>query len=177
MISDEKQRAAISQWILQHHENLERVSYYQLLSVARDATAPQIRDAYYKLVARLHPDLYGTLLAPHTREQLVSIYSRIVEGYRVLSDGARREQYDRGLAAGRLRWSKEDERAPKRDPELEITNPNARRLYRLAKSSLMSGDARSAVFNLKLALSAEPTSTAVREELARAEAAVAAKGK
>jgi DnaJ-class molecular chaperone len=163
-------RAAIRSWIEQQRQEVDRQSYYQLLGVARDAPLAEIRDAYYRLVARLHPDLYGDLLDPETRERLVTVYSRIVEGYRTLIDAGRREGYDRGLAAGRLRWSVEDERSTRSGPEEEIRNPSAKRFFKLARAAIATGDARSAVFNLKLALSVEPDSEVLKAELARAEA-------
>jgi hypothetical protein len=74
------------------------------------------------------------------------------------------------LEQGRLRWSVEDERAPKRDAEADIANPNARRFFKLARAALAAGDAKAAAMNLKLALSVEPQSRPILEELARAEA-------
>jgi DnaJ-class molecular chaperone len=162
-------RAAIRAWIEQQHQEMERGSYYHLLGVAREAPEPQIRDAYYRLVARFHPDLYGDALEGDTRLKLVSLYSRLVEAYRCLSDGQRRLKYDKQLAVGKVRYSAEDDRIPK-DHEAEIENPNAKRFYRMGKAAIMAGDARSAINNLKLALHAEPTSDYLRAELARAEA-------
>lgn len=173
-ISDQSARAAIRAWIEQQHEELNRSSYYHLLGVPREAHEGQIRDAYYRLVARLHPDLYVDTLDPETRQKLVSLYSRIVEAYRILSDGKKREQYDRVLAEGRLRWTADDERA--RDPEAELKNPNAKRFYKLGKAALLAGDGKAAVMNLKLALSVEPQSAALRAELARAEALLKSQG-
>lgn len=174
-ISDQSARAAIKAWIEQQHQELDRSSYYHLIGVPRDAAEPVIRDAYYRLVARLHPDLYVDTLDKETRAKLVSIYSRIVEAYRVLADGKKRSQYDRLLTQGKLRWSAEEERAP-RDPEAEITNPNAKRFFKLGRSALMAGDGKSAVMNLKFALSAEPASTVIKAELDKAEALLKSRG-
>jgi curved DNA-binding protein CbpA len=168
MPADAGARAAIRAFIDQQHAEMERSSYYHLLGVERSAGVADIRDAYYRLVARFHPDLYGDALEPDTREKLVSLYSRLVEAYRCLTDGARREKYDRQLAAGKLRWTPEDDRVP-RDPEAEITNPNAKRFFRMGRTALLAGDVKGAITNLKLALSAEPGCEAIRAELARAE--------
>ncbi|MFH0902517.1 MAG: DnaJ domain-containing protein, partial [Pseudomonadota bacterium] len=170
-MSDERARAAVAEWIDQQHQDLSRKSYYELLGVPREATLAQIRDAYYSLVARFHPDLFVDTLSQATRQRLISIYSRVVEGYRVLSDGALREQYDRTLAKGKLRWSADDEHAPRVDPAAgKVNNPNARRLYDLAQAALRTGDARCAAMNLKLALSAEPRNPLLLAELAKTEA-------
>ena len=122
------------------------------------------------MVARFHPDLYGDILEADVRASLVTLYSRLVEGYRVLRDPGKRAQYGKMLEIGKLRWTLEEERGPRRDLEGDIANPNARRFYKLAKAALMGGDAKSAIVNLKLALSCEPDSGALQAELARAEA-------
>lgn len=177
-ITDESARKAIRGWIDQQFSELERSSYYHLLGVERSAAEPQIRDAYYRLVARLHPDLYVDTLDAPTRQKLITIYSRIVEGYQILADGKKREAYDRALAAGKMRWSAEEERVSqaRRDPETELKNPNARRFFKLGKGALMAGDGKGAVMNLKLALSAEPSSDLIKAELAKAEALLKSRG-
>jgi curved DNA-binding protein CbpA len=168
--SDAASRAAIRAWIDQQHQEMERSSYYLLLGVARDATDDALRDAYYRLVARFHPDLYGDTIDGTTREKLVSLYSRLVEAYQTLSDHVKRGQYDRQLAGGRLRFSAEEERAAAaKSSDGEISNPSAKRFFNLGKSALRAGDVRGAIMNLKLALSCEPGSAQIRAELTRAE--------
>lgn len=177
-ITDDTAKAAIRGWIDQQHAELDRSSYYHLLQVARDAHEPAIRTAYYALVARLHPDLYVETLDVVTRQKLVSLYSRIVEAYRVLSDGQKRGQYDRALAEGRMRWSPEEEKAAnaRRDLDAEVTNPNARRFFKLGRAALMAGDGKGAVMNLKLALSVEPGAKVIKAELAKAETLLKSQG-
>ena len=165
---DAKAVQALRAWIAQQHQALSRASYYSLLGVPQNATEKAIRDSYYQLAARLHPDLYGDALDPETRAKLVSTYSRIVEAYRVLTDGARRAQYDKGLAAGKVRWSQDDERTPRQEDA--IKNPHSKRLFLLAQAAAKSGDTKSAIMNLKMAISAEPDSELIRKELAALEA-------
>jgi curved DNA-binding protein CbpA len=174
-IDDEAGRQAIRSWIEQQHAELDQKSYYQLLGVERTASENEVRTAYYHMVARFHPDLYGDILEADVRARLVTLYSRLVEGYRVLRDPGKRQQYGKMLEIGKLRWTLEEERGPRKDNEGDIANPNARRFYKLAKAALIGGDAKSAVVNLKLALSCEPDNAAIQVELARAEAL--AKGK
>jgi DnaJ-class molecular chaperone len=170
-ITDEKARHAVREWIRQLHAELDRCSYYHLLGVSEDAYEAQIRDAYYRLVARLHPDLYVETLDAPTRALLISVYSRLVEAYRVLSDGGRREQYDRALSEGRLRATAKEARP--RSPTLpivnEIKNENARKFFKLGQEALRQGNARAAVQNLKFALSQEPDSTVIKNALESAE--------
>jgi DnaJ-class molecular chaperone len=168
-ITDEKARDAIRGWIDQQFAELDRSSYYHLLQVAQNAPGEQVRDAYYRMVARLHPDLYVDSLDRGTRDKLVSIYSRMVEGYRVLSDGRRRELYDKSLAQGKLRFTQDEERAPRRDAVDELTNANAKRFFKLGMEAMRGGDGKSAVMNFKFALSQEPQSALIKTELQRAE--------
>lgn len=180
-IDDAAGRAAIRMWIAEQHEELGRKSYYQLLGVAATATEAEIRTAYYQLVARFHPDLYGgaegasDMLDVETRARLVSLYSRLVEAYRVLRDSGKRTQYARLVEQGKLRFTVEEERAPRRDPDAEVGNPAARRFFKLGRAALGTGDMRGAMMNFKLALSVEPGNALIQSELTKAEALV--KGK
>jgi DnaJ-class molecular chaperone len=177
-LTDDRARAAVRQWIEQLHAELDRSTYYHLLQVPADAYEAQIRDAYYTLVARLHPDLYVDTLDAATRAKLVSIYSRLVEAYRVCSDGRRREQYDRGLAHGRLRWSPETEKVQTIGGVVsgEPKNPNAKKFFKLGQEALRAGNGKAAVMNLKLALSQEPSSSMIKIELQRAETLLKSQG-
>ena len=160
-------------WVAELHAGLDAMTYQQLLGVADDADAAAVRDAYYRLAARLHPDRHGTLAAP-LRAQLVSVYSRVVEAYRVLTSDTRRERYQRLRAEGKLRWTADEERAPGRrdSTELDRLPPSAQRFVKMGRAALDAGDARSAVMNLKLALSVAPESEIIKALLARAEAAL-----
>jgi len=169
-IDDSAGRSAIRGWIEQQHSELEQKSYYQLLGLERNADEGQIRTAYYHMVARFHPDLYGDILEADTRAKLVTLYSRLVEGYRVLRDAQKREQYGRLLEQGKLRWSVAEERAPRRDADADVTNASAKRFFKLGKAALASGDAKAALMNLKLALSVEPDNAVILAEIAKAEA-------
>jgi DnaJ-class molecular chaperone len=177
-IGDERARDAVRVWIDQLFDELDRSTYYHLLQVPADAYEAQIRDAYYKLVARLHPDLYVETLDQTTRAKLVSIYSRLVEAYRCVCDGARREQYDRGLTLGRLRWSPESEKVQTVRPGSggELKNANAKKFYKLGQEALRQGNGKAALMNLKMALSQEPDSELLKTELARAEALYKSQG-
>jgi len=176
-IGDERSRQAVRTWIEQLHDELDRSTYYHLLQVPGDAYEAQIRDAYYTLVARLHPDLYVETLDVATRAKLVTVYSRLVEAYRVVSDGKKREQYDRALQQGRLRWSPETEKVQTIGAGGgELKNANAKKFFKLGQESLRAGNAKAAIMNLKMALSQESDSVLIKGELARAEALLKSQG-
>jgi hypothetical protein len=168
-VMTEAAKAAIRVWIDQQHAQLDRVSYFQLLGVERDADEAAVRTAYYHLVARFHPDLYGDNLDEVTRGKLVRLYSRLVEAYQTLSDAQRRTGYLHSLGEGKLRVSP-GVRTRKETLSSFVANPSARRFLKLGQSALAAGDAKTAAMNFKLALSVEPKSELIKTELAKAEA-------
>lgn len=152
------------------HAALGQVSYYDLLGVGRDATSQELRSKYYKLAARLHPDLHGDSIDDDHRRMLTAVYSRVVEAYKILTHGERREQYDQGLDDGKLRWDADAGARKKiRRAEEEVVNAGARRFFLLGRNAVLARDKASAVMNLKLALSMEPSNAVIKAELVKAE--------
>lgn len=77
--------------------NPQMSDYYELLGVARDATAEQIKKAYRRMAMKYHPDVA-------TEEGAAEKFKQIQEAYDVLSDDNKRSIYDRGgdpLGGGR----------------------------------------------------------------------------
>lgn len=60
-------------------------NYYDILGVARDAEPAAIKQAYRRMASQHHPDKGGD----------TTKFQEIEEAYRVLSDPAQRQQYDR----------------------------------------------------------------------------------
>lgn len=89
-------------------EKLDRVDYYSLLGVARDAPVDRVRDAFHQFAMRFHPDQHMGDPAASTRA--TRIFKRGAEGYRVLLDPVLRARYDAALARGETRLSAEAER-------------------------------------------------------------------
>ncbi len=67
--------------------------YYQVLGVARDATAAQIKSAYRKLARQYHPDV-------NKADDAQAKFTEATEAYDVLSDAKKREAYDHFGHAG-----------------------------------------------------------------------------
>ena len=64
---------------------------YEVLGVARTATADQIREAHRKLAKKFHPDLNKTAEA-------AAKFKEVQEAYDLLSDDAKRQEYDEARA-------------------------------------------------------------------------------
>jgi hypothetical protein len=62
-------------------------SLYEILSVAPDAGAEELRAAFRRLSKKVHPDAGGS----------DALFAQVKDAYDVLSDPARRAEYDRSL--------------------------------------------------------------------------------
>ncbi len=79
--------------------------YYQVLGVARDAPAEEIRRAYLKLAHKYHPDKTGGDKAAEDK------LKRVNEAYDVLKNADKRKEYDQSLNAGFERFQRESYQA------------------------------------------------------------------
>lgn len=65
------------------------MSYYEILGVAVDSSADEIRKAYRKLALQWHPDKN-----PDKQEEAAEMFRQISEAYDVLSNPSKRWHYD-----------------------------------------------------------------------------------
>jgi curved DNA-binding protein len=83
---------------------MAEMDYYQILGVSRDATPDEIKKAYRKLALKYHPDK-----AKGDKKQAEEKFKQISEAYAVLSDPAKKQEYDQfGSQAFRQKFSQED---------------------------------------------------------------------
>jgi molecular chaperone DnaJ len=75
--------------------NSNQQDYYEVLGVARDASADQVKSAYRKAALRWHPDRN-----PDKKEEAEENFRLASEAYTVLSDPQKRPVYDRFGHAG-----------------------------------------------------------------------------
>lgn len=79
--------------------------YYQILGLAKKASAEEIKKAYRKLAVKWHPDKN-----PNNKAVSEEKFKKISEAYAVLSDPQKRQQYDQFGSADQFRqqYSQED---------------------------------------------------------------------
>jgi len=83
-------------------ERQQQIDYYDILGVAPNATAEEIRKAYHAVAFMCHPDRNGAAEEANRRMQEIN------EAYAVLSDPIRRREYDlcRGYSLRSPRFAK-----------------------------------------------------------------------
>ncbi|MCG5052148.1 MAG: DnaJ domain-containing protein [Myxococcales bacterium] len=150
---------------------LSERSYYELLNVDKQANIPTIRRAFYDVAAKLHPDRCAALDDAEARSKLETIYARIAEGYRVLSEPQKRAAYDEALGRGhkRLVITARDKKGPQ-NPEELLKHPEAKKFFRLGMIALANRDFKGAALNFNFARSFEPSAAVIAEKLAEAKA-------
>jgi len=80
--------------VLDLHQRMETLNYYQILEVPQKASTKEIKQAYFSLARLYHPDLFARDLAPDLNDKIASVFDNITKAYRTLSDEIKREEYD-----------------------------------------------------------------------------------
>jgi DnaJ-class molecular chaperone len=147
---------------------LDELDYYQLLETQRDCSTSELKNAYYSLSRRFHPDANRHHPA-ELRASTERIAKRLTEAWSVLRDPRRRRAYDQKLTSGegvRIQLAEAEAVADKKSVEERLgATPNGRRYFTLAHTDIDRGDLKSAVRNLQMALTFEPQNAYFKEKL------------
>jgi len=87
------------------NEDLERflqklrnaTSYYEVLDLPRAADSTEIKDAYYALARRYHPDRFHLKSGTRLHSEISSAFARVTQSYETLMDANARSAYDQTL--------------------------------------------------------------------------------
>jgi tetratricopeptide (TPR) repeat protein len=81
-------------------EQLSRASnHYEVLNIPTSANATEIKNAYYGLARRFHPDRFHELAKTPLHARLESAFARITQAHETLSDADSKTTYDAKIAA------------------------------------------------------------------------------
>jgi DnaJ-class molecular chaperone len=148
------------------YQHLERIPYYTILGVPRNADTDTIREAFYRRAETLHPDRFYNLADTALRTKIYEVYKRVAEAYRVLEDDASRKLYDEGLRHGQYRLIRQErEGVNLKQPDEGITNLQAKRFFRLGLDCLRAGDLKGARLNFGFAANMEPANTVIAAQI------------
>ena len=148
---------------------LNRVDYYGVFGVSRQAHSDDIKERFHALAQLAHPDRYRRFVEDRKfiHDRIRTIYKRISEAYHVLENPVRRAVYDLCLRTqGRMRYEPETLRVSWQR-ELGISETEAARLA-VAENLLARsmGDWPSAEAALRRAQDLEPNNSAIQALLA-----------
>lgn len=79
----------------------EATNYYQVLDLPLTAQPTEIKDAYYALARRYHPDRFHLRSGTGLHVQISSAFARITKAYETLTDPKARSTYDLSLPGSR----------------------------------------------------------------------------
>jgi curved DNA-binding protein CbpA len=86
--------------LLEAHKRLAQQNHFEVLGVGRDATTQEIKQAYFTLAKRYHPDRHFGPPLSEMKSELEALFNAIHEAHETLASPDKREQYERELAAG-----------------------------------------------------------------------------
>lgn len=137
-------------------ERAKAPDYYGVLGLERGASPDQIRNGYYALARRYHPDHLraGDLTA--YRDAMEKYFTRVTEAYNTLSSPDLRREYDEGL------YEKKDDAAAE-----EQTSVLARQNFMRARELISKKKLAEAVKFLENAVGLDPGNATYRREIGR----------
>ena len=170
-------------------------SFYEVLKLGHDASAQDIKNSYYSLARRYHPDLFHMQAGTPLHASVESAFAKIAQAYVTLTDPAQRSAYDAKLAArerirsstveipkqtekDRLRAAaaKRAEAAKKKQSEAAVENDFARAESSFQEGfiALQQGQIQAAIVSLAAAARLAPGEARFRAYYGRALGAVEA---
>jgi len=97
--------------IMEAYETLRAKSHFEALGIERTATEAQVKEAYFRLAKRFHPDTHHDPNMADLRDKLETVFIRLGEAYEVLRNARSRAAYESELASRAPRPSAPDPRA------------------------------------------------------------------
>lgn len=156
---------------------MRSLNFYQILKVSPIAGEEEIREAFHREALAFHPDRYSDLGDPELIELVKKAYAKVVDAYRTLSSREKRLEYDQSLNPKADPLDEEstvDENAitsVKKRPTWASGGPGDK-FFKMAEKAHHSGDHKSALVNIKIAMGSDPNNSQYKSLKLRIEAAL-----
>ena len=119
--------------ILDAHLGLRTRTHYEVLEIARDATEAQIKEAYFRMAKRFHPDVHHDEALHDLRDKLEAVFIRLGEAYEVLRNSLLRASYERQLGPSQAQAAAANV-APSHDDPAHLVRMAEESILRAARS-------------------------------------------
>ncbi len=96
-------------------------NFYEVIGLPATAGTNEIKDAYYALARRYHPDRFHLRSGTSLHAKISSAFARITQAYETLTDPNARRTYDQAMERSR-RFSESAAKQSKVEPIAEATN-------------------------------------------------------
>ncbi len=156
---------------------IDRMDYFEILSVRPGISSHDIRKAFLRLSRQYHPDRFFSSADPELKEAVHKIYKRISEAYHILSDPSRQVLYHQQISGPdrdkKLRYQSDvTASSTTRRDDLACTTPQGKKYFSLGLTALRQKNLGAAKMNFKLALELEPDNPAILEQLSKIDTVV-----
>jgi tetratricopeptide (TPR) repeat protein len=118
--------------ILEAWEGLKARNYFEVLGLSRSVGEAEVKEAYFRLAKRFHPDVHHGASLGDLREKLEAVFIRLGEAYDVLKDARKRADYEERIGRRPLF----ETRAPPAAPPPPDAPPDPEEETRLAEESI-----------------------------------------
>lgn len=119
-----RQAEARRQEIEGAHAGLKTRNHFEILGIPKASSEAQVKDAYFRLAKRFHPDTHHDPHLADLRDKLEAVFIRLGEAYEVLRNPRSRSSYESDMASRMPRTPKPQdppEPAPTLDPDMEAS--------------------------------------------------------
>ncbi len=158
-------------------------NHYEVIELSPRAQTSKIKEAYYAMARRYHPDRFHLKSGTRLHAQISSAFALVTQAYETLTDPNARAAYDQTLERAR-QFAQSAAKAAKPDPAASLTDdleldvdPSEKEVgraeysFREGLGALQQGRIRDAMTHLAIASRLEPQEARYRAHYGRALAA------
>ncbi|MFI5007504.1 MAG: DnaJ domain-containing protein, partial [Solirubrobacterales bacterium] len=86
--------------IMDLFDGMKQRTHFEMLGLTRSATDAQVKDAYFRMAKRFHPDVHHDASLGDLRDKLEAVFIRLGQAYETLKNPKTRTSYEERLGSG-----------------------------------------------------------------------------